>query len=287
MTLRTLDRFPGALEAHLALFTRPRRGRSAADVGRVGFRRAGVAPEPERLARYRGLVGLGDDGSLPPFYPQLVAAPLHLAILGDPAFPFPAMGLVHLANAIEELAPIASAAVLDLEAELVSARDVSSGVVFELETRAFVDGALAWRSITTALRRLRSSGKKVGGDAAVARPRPDRRFTFDAPESMGRRYAEVAGDRNPIHQHALLARPFGFPRAIVHGTWTAARTLASFPELLPSRPRRIDVRFRAPVPLPSTVEAIGWARGEGVFLEARSRVDGALHLEIDVARLSP
>ncbi len=104
---------------------------------------------------------------------------------------------------------------------------------------------------------------------------------------MGRRYAAVAGDRNPIHQHALLARPFGFPRAIVHGTWTAARALAAFPELLPSRPRRIDVRFRAPVPLPSTVEAIAWAREGGAFVEARSRVDGVLHLAIEVARLAP
>lgn len=284
MTLRTLDRFPGALEAHLALFTRRRRGRSAADVGKVGFRKAGIPPEPARLARYRSLVALDDDGTLPPFYPQLVAAPLHLAILGDPAFPFPAMGLVHLANTIEEHAPIASTDVFDLEAELVSARDVSSGVVFDLETRAYVGGTLAWRSVTTALRRLRVSAKKGGAESAETRPRPDRRLTFEVPESMGRRYAEVAGDLNPIHQRALLARPFGFPRAIVHGTWTAARSLAAFPELPPDRPRRIEVRFRVPVPLPSTVEAIAWRHPEAMALEARSRTNGGLHLELDVRR---
>ena len=36
----------------------------------------------------------------------------------------------------------------------------------------------------------------------------------------------MSGDVNPIHLHALTARAMGFPRAIAHGMWTYARTLA-------------------------------------------------------------
>ncbi|MEV4947613.1 MaoC/PaaZ C-terminal domain-containing protein [Streptomyces sp. NPDC053755] len=68
---------------------------------------------------------------------------------------------------------------------------------------------------------------------------------------LGRRYAGVSGDRNPIHLHPLTARAFGFPRTVAHGMWTFARCLA---ELDPDGGRpsaRAD--FKAPVLLPGTV----------------------------------
>ena len=43
----------------------------------------------------------------------------------------------------------------------------------------------------------------------------------------GVRYAEVSGDRNPIHTSKLGAKALGFPRPIAHGMYTAARALAS------------------------------------------------------------
>ena len=63
----------------------------------------------------------------------------------------------------------------------------------------------------------------------------------------------MSGDRNPIHTSALGAKAFGFPRAIAHGMYTAARALAE------AGPRRGDaydwtVSFAKPVLLPSTVD---------------------------------
>ena len=56
------------------------------------------------------------------------------------------------------------------------------------------------------------------------------------PDDLGRRYASVSGDRNPIHMHALTAKAFGFPRAIAHGMWTKARCLAALePSLFMAR----------------------------------------------------
>ncbi|KAB8167994.1 hypothetical protein FH609_010710 [Streptomyces sp. 3MP-14] len=67
---------------------------------------------------------------------------------------------------------------------------------------------------------------------------------------LGRAYARVSGDRNPIHLHPLTARPFGFRRPIAHGMWTAARALAALDEVLPEA-FTVNVRFRAPAQLPS------------------------------------
>lgn len=67
---------------------------------------------------------------------------------------------------------------------------------------------------------------------------------------IGRRYGAVSGDRNPIHLSPLTARLFGFPRAIAHGMWTAARCLAAHGTPAAAH---VAVDFRAPVLLPGTV----------------------------------
>ena len=74
-----------------------------------------------------------------------------------------------------------------------------------------------------------------------------------APADTGRRYARVAGDYNPIHLYAVTARLFGFPRAIAHGLWNKARSLAALHAHLPQAGYAVDVRFQKPVLLPTHV----------------------------------
>ena len=96
------------------------------------------------------------------------------------------------------------------------------------------------------------------------------------PADLGRRYAAVSGDRNPIHLYPLTARALGFPRQIAHGMWSKARCLAAVENRLPEA-FRVHVEFRKPVLLPSTVI---W-RHEGNGDDQRfslSRADGAEHL---------
>jgi acyl dehydratase len=91
------------------------------------------------------------------------------------------------------------------------------------------------------------------------------------PSDIGRRYAEMSGDRNPIHLHPLTARLFGFPRAIVHGMWTKARCLAA---LEPRGAFVVDVRFKKPLVLPARV---GFSYRDGAFAVHDVR-SGAPHL---------
>jgi acyl dehydratase len=95
-----------------------------------------------------------------------------------------------------------------------------------------------------------ANGTTNGTDAFVP-PLPTARWTLGA--GTGRAYAAVSGDRNPIHTSGLGAKAFGFPRAIAHGMYTAARALA---EAGPARGETYDwtVTFARPVLLPSTVD---------------------------------
>jgi hypothetical protein len=48
-----------------------------------------------------------------------------------------------------------------------------------------------------------------------------------SPRAVGRRYGWLSGDLNPIHLADRGARMFGFERAVAHGMWSMARTLAA------------------------------------------------------------
>jgi acyl dehydratase len=117
------------------------------------------------------------------------------------------------------------------------------------------------------------------------------------PGDLGRRYAAVSGDRNPIHLHALSARAFGFPRAIAHGMWTKARCLAALAEPgarghghreqgaagwpdggMPDA-FSVDVRFRRPILLPATVGFASAADGDLVSFCVREVAGDTTHLE--------
>jgi acyl dehydratase len=69
---------------------------------------------------------------------------------------------------------------------------------------------------------------------------------------VGTDYAEVSGDHNPIHTSRLGARLLGFPTPIAHGMWSKARCLAALEGRLPQA-YAVDVAFKLPVPLPSTL----------------------------------
>lgn len=55
---------------------------------------------------------------------------------------------------------------------------------------------------------------------------------------------------------AASARLFGFPRAIAHGLWNKARSLAALGERLPMAGYRVEVRFQKPVLLPAQVNLL-------------------------------
>ena len=98
------------------------------------------------------------------------------------------------------------------------------------------------------------------------------------PDDLGRRYAAVSGDRNPIHLHALTARPLGFPRAIAHGMWTKARCLAALEQRLPSA-FTVDVRFRRAILLPATVGFRSVAEDEAIRFWVQDASSDRSHLD--------
>jgi acyl dehydratase len=209
----------------------------------------------DRLAAYCRVCGFQLSDTLPATYPHVIAFPLHLGLMTDASFPFPAIGLVHIANQITQHRPISADETLALRVWATQLEPHPRGRQFSIRTEASVDGELVWEESSTNLRR-------GGGDSSGSEGR-DRRAndgaqlpasaTWRLPGDLGRRYAAVSGDINPIHLHSLSARLFGFPSAIAHGMWTKARCLAALSARLPDS-FVVEASFRRPILLPATVE---------------------------------
>ena len=91
---------------------------------------------------------------------------------------------------------------------------------------------------------------------------------------MGRRYGWLSGDLNPIHLADRGARLFGFERAVAHGMWSMARTLAALGPAALAPPVQAHVEFKFPLFLPGTARLEHWAaRQARVFVLKDSESD--------------
>ena len=202
-----------------------------------------VCAEPDRVADYSRVCGFRLRDTLPPTYPHVLAFPLHMQLMTDRSFPFRAVGLVHIGNRIAVRRALRLGEALDLSVRA----GPGEGSTFAIVTEARVDGEPVWEEQSTMLRPGGRSGRSPA-DTATAQFVAEWRL----PGDLGRRYAAVSGDRNPIHLHPLTAKPFGFSRPIAHGMWTKARCLAAL-EPLPDA-FEVAVEFRKPILLPAEID---------------------------------
>jgi hypothetical protein len=209
--------------------------------------RHGVGVDAERLRRYARVCGFRLGDTLPPTYPHVLAFPLALSLMSRSDFPLPFVGLVHLANTIEVLRPLAASETFDIAVRAENLRSVERGRAVDLVATATVDGSPVWRGRSVYLHRSSSSGRS---HSAAEPPTPT--AVWRVGPDVARAYAEASGDRNPIHTSTLAARLFGFPRRIAHGMWSKARCLAALEGRLPDV-LTVDVAFKLPILLPASV----------------------------------
>jgi acyl dehydratase len=201
--------------------------------------------DADRVADYARVCGFRLRDELPATYPHVLAFPLHMRLMTDGSFPFSPVGLVHIGNRIEVRKPLRVGEELELR---VRPAEHEAERAFTLVTEVRSEDGVVWREESTMLR---------PGGGPAPRLHEDFEGAFVAqwhlPDDLGRRYASVSGDRNPIHMHSLTAKAFGFPRAIAHGMWTKARCLAAVEPSLPDA-YQVDVEFRKPILLPTRVD---------------------------------
>jgi acyl dehydratase len=298
MAARTLDSSPSILPLYARAAAPlipgasrlpfvPGRGK---DVPDLELSLAGVRPDPDAVAAYARVCGFSLRDQLPPTYPHVLAFPLHMAVMADGSFPFGAVGLVHVENRIVQHRPLGLGEELKLVVRPTPLEPHKRGQTFSLLTEAWAGRQKAWESTSTMLRRGRpeqpADGTETSKSQTSAAHRPEEPELTPSAEwrlggDLGRRYGAVSGDRNPIHMHALTAKPLGFSGAIAHGMWTKARCLAALEGRLPDA-FVVEVRFRKPIRLPGKVEFLSGTDSGRIQFSVRDAKRQTPHLDGDV-----
>ncbi|GAA4409934.1 MaoC/PaaZ C-terminal domain-containing protein [Fodinibacter luteus] len=238
----------------------------------------GVRVDRDRLTAYQRLTGHAVDDALPQPYPWVLAFPVQTALMVRRDFPLPLPGMVHLENRVTTHRRLDAADPLTLSVTAGAVRPHRRGRTVDVRLEARVRDELVWECDSVYLSRGRGQEDAPRGEAPPAGPVSPAVARWRLPEDLGRSYAGVSGDVNPIHLHALSARAMGFPRHIAHGMWSYARTLATLgrTSLGPSTSR---VWFTKPLFLPGTVElAVAHEGGRTVAALRSARDAETTHL---------
>ena len=294
MSVRQVDQPPklGRLYARAAVTARGRRGDRLPE---TEFVLRDVIIDRNQLASYAEVCGFRKSDVLPPTYPHMLAFPLAVTLMVDPSFPFALPGLVHVGNRVSQQRPLRAEERLTLGVRATDLRDHPRGRQFDMVTELTVGGEVVWSEASTYLRRERTNRTEPppphaasptpsplwGGSGRGSQPTAIWRVSRD----IGRRYAAVSGDVNPIHLNPLAARLFGFPRAIAHGMWLKARCLAALEGRLPDA-LTATVEFKSPLLLPSTVAftgrpmETGWSISVDQVGTGRPHLTGTVHGDV-------
>lgn len=264
MTVKELSTAPGLTAQYAKAVLGGLRKSRRDTLPDLEYVRTNVIVDPRHLAAYNRVCGFRLTDELPATYPHILAFPLQIALMTEPGFPFPLLGMVHIANRITQRRPVRIGEELTLRVRTQNLRPHEKGtqfdVVSEVHTADTEDAV--WIDTSTYLRRGGNPESASGRSEVASRlapPAPE--AVWQVPADTGRRYAEVSGDRNPIHLYRLTARMFGFRSAIAHGMWTKARSLAAFEGGLP-KAYTVDVQFKRPVLLPAKIAFTSWQTGD-------------------------
>ncbi|WP_397458711.1 MaoC family dehydratase [Pseudomonas asplenii] len=206
------------------------------------------------IERYARACGFRREHGVPMSFVHTLAFPLHLLLLTSPTFPWPASGMVHLANRIRQYRRLQPGQALRLQVHCERWVAHPKGQALLIISQAHSDGSLVWESESLYLRR--GVAAPVGDPWQAERALDEQALIltqrWSLAADLGRRFAKVSGDHNPIHTSWPGARLFGFKRPIAHGMWTLGRALAAQQPPRPLDAAGLDCEFKLPMFLPGS-----------------------------------
>ena len=122
----------------------------------------------QAVARYASMCGFGVTEDVPVTFPHILAMPLHLKIFARGDFPLRPMGLIHLSNTIESLAPLEAGKAVDVVVAARNYQQTDAGIAFDMATEITSEGRPVWRETCVFLSRWPAGSERASG----GRPRP-------------------------------------------------------------------------------------------------------------------
>jgi len=220
--------------------------------------------DPVHIRKYKEIIAENTSNELLPYlYYEVAVGSLLMRLMLHQDFPFPILGAVHLKNFVKQYRDISSKEIVDINLKLHTYKAVFHGTEVEWLIEAFNHntGEKIWENITTNLYFHKHKAEQPSKMEWSSNPDlvATGKISLDVPSNIGRKYAALCSDYNPIHLYGFTARLFGFKKAIAHGMWILGRSLdfnlkqrtTQFGTL--KYPIELYVEFRRPIYLPSKV----------------------------------
>lgn len=247
----------------------------------------GITASKDKVDHYSEVCGFRQkNDELPVTYPHILAFSLHMELMLQKRFPFPLMGMVHIRNSITQHRAIRIHETMDIHCSFSDIRKTDKGFETDITTVVYASGSVVWESVTTNLVRRKTDipAPEKSSEPPVLPEYPYREF-WSLASDLGRRYAAVSGDSNPIHLFSLSAKLFGFKGHIAHGMWTKARTAAALCNKLDTDAINLAVEFKLPVFLPASVQLNYDITDNGIGFDVRDKDGVKPHVKGSISRL--
>lgn len=217
-----------------SLFTK--KVKSPVFLPKVEFALENVDIDPDNVNEYRKACGFEAEHNVPITYPYLIIFPLQSMLFMDNSFPFKAIGLVHLANKIQQFGVLTMDSVKATVKFDQTIMPHEKGYCFVVISEIFSkSNQLLWRCESTYF--FKAKRREEGGILYESKIKEtdtqgisEGNLLWNLPANYSKKYAAISSDYNPIHIYNLAAKVLGFPRGVImHGMWSiaacAARTM--------------------------------------------------------------
>ncbi|WP_396586791.1 MaoC family dehydratase [Bermanella sp. R86510] len=184
-------------------------------------------------------------------YLHLLSFRLQLKLLLRKELPFPVIGLVHIASSMRYIQRPNPGQGIDFICSVESMEQTDKGLKTNILTQAYQNHILVWESNNHYLYRNVKAASHVRSGQPKHSQNISLRPNWSLAANLGRRYATLTGDANPIHLWSFTAKLFGFKQTIAHGM--SIGTLGIYQLDPKADPVTLYLEFKKPVYLPSKV----------------------------------
>lgn len=207
-------------------------------------------------------------------YYSILIGKLQLLAFSKAKFPLPILGAVHMSNEFEVFCELDEKNSFDIDLKVHHFSKHNSGILFQVESIITQENKPIWKCVSTFLSKIQVPVKEIQKDnkfsdnMSVSSKKTLTESMIDSfgseddfsemqfPDNMGKEFASICGDYNPIHTNKTLAKLFGLRKCIAHGICAFAKAFAQVPfHLVPvssKYPLKASIYFVYPIFIPST-----------------------------------
>ena len=246
---------PSIASSYLKLFTKKTRGMKEGEkLPELKYVLKNITVNHQQLLPFNTVCGL-QETQIGITYPYVLAGPTMLALVAEPSFPLPAAGLLHLRNRITQHHVLSIDQPYEIAVFTAESRFRPQGLEFDIMTELKSQDETLWSCKSTFLKKGKFDREdSASEDEDIFRKLESEPFLSDklnVPKDIGKIYARICKDYNPIHISNLAAKLFGYKRSIAHGMWTTAKVVSHLYQA--TNIKHLDVSFKGPVFTGSTL----------------------------------